>query len=347
MPRAADADPVKPNNFDLARLLLAATVIYFHCYVLSRSQALRPLHIFSGHLAVECFFVISGFLIFASYERCKSLKDYYVKRAKRILPGYWFATAVCLAIAVAFTHSFHFGKFLLANLSFLTFLHPGIEGVFNRNADSAMNGSLWTIKVEVMFYIAVPMLVWLCRKLGRVQVLGAITALSILYRYLMVHHQTLAVQLPGQLSYFCCGALAYYYLPEFKRYGKWLIVPAIAAYIVHLRFDVFLLRPFALSVLVLAFSLLMPEIKGPTRWGDFSYGTYVLHYPIVQTIVAVGLFKKAPWLAVAVVTVLAAGAAVFSWFAVERHWLKSRGHTTEKPVAAVEQLQHASAQSAS
>jgi len=194
-----------------------------------------------------------GFLIFASYERSKSLKDYYIKRAKRILPGYWFATAVCIGIAVAFTRSVHFAKFLLANLSFLTFLHPGIDGVFNKNpADSAMNGSLWTIKIEVMFYIAVPMLVWLCRRLGQVPVLVTVATLSIVYRDVAVHHQTMAVQLPGQMSYFALGALAYYYLPQFKRYGKWLVLPAVAAYLIHLRFDIFFLRPLALSVLVLA-----------------------------------------------------------------------------------------------
>ena len=55
---------------------------------------------FSGHLAVEGFFAISGFLIFASYERSTSLKDYFLKRGGRILPGYWLATIFCLAHCV-------------------------------------------------------------------------------------------------------------------------------------------------------------------------------------------------------------------------------------------------------
>ncbi|MBV9669475.1 MAG: acyltransferase [Acidobacteriales bacterium] len=319
---------MKPNNFDLARLLLASIVIYFHCHALSGSAALQPLSVFSGHLAVECFFVISGFLIFASYERSKGLKDYYAKRARRILPGYWFATLLSLGIVLYFTHALHVGKYLLANLSFLTFLAPGVPGVFEHNPGNAsMNGSLWTIKIEVMFYIAVPLLVWMCRRFGRLQTLVPIAVASVVYRVLLAKsHPTLALQLPGQMSFFCGGAITYYYLPEFKRYGRWLVAPAILAYIVHAYFGVFFLRPFALTVLVLAFSLLLPEIKGPTRWGDFSYGVYVLHYPIIQTLIALGLFERAPWAAVALVTALVACVSVLSWYAVERRWLSSRAH---------------------
>jgi len=320
---------MKPNNFDLARLLLATTVIYFHSRALSMSHQLRPLRVFSGELAVECFFVISGFLIFASYDRAKSLRDYYIKRARRILPGYWFATLLCLGIAVYFSHAFYVGKFLLANLTFLTFLAPGVPGVFTHNPGNAtMNGSLWTIKIEVMFYIAVPVLVWMCRKWGKLQVLIPIALLSIVYRSVLAkHHLTAAVQLPGQMAFFCGGSLTYYYLAEFKKYGKWLVVPAALAYVLHAYTGWFFPRPFAFTVLVLAFSLLMPEIKGPTRFGDFSYGVYVLHYPVVQTLVAIGLFASSPWLATGLVTVIVAVLAVFSWYFVERRWLTSRTHS--------------------
>jgi len=66
----------------------------------------------------------------------------------------------------------------------------------------------------------------------------------------------------------------------------------------------------------------MPEIKGPTKWGDFSYGTYVLHYPIVQTLIALGFFQRSPWGTVALVVCLVIVAAVFSWYGVERRWLQ-------------------------
>jgi peptidoglycan/LPS O-acetylase OafA/YrhL len=84
----------RDNNFDIVRLLLAETVVLFHAHHLSAQPALKILpKMFSGGLAVEGFFAISGFLIFSSYERATSLGDYSMKRAARILPGYWLSTS--------------------------------------------------------------------------------------------------------------------------------------------------------------------------------------------------------------------------------------------------------------
>src|SRR5439155_18013063 len=165
--------------------------IFFHVGYISGAPIFDPLpRYFSGHLAVEGFFAISGFLIFASWERSSSLRDYWIKRAARILPGYWLATAFCLAIAFA-VGNFHVARFLFANLTFLNFLGGSIPGVFANNPLNGMNGALWTIKIEVMFYIAVPIIVWLCRRLHRDAVLWTLFALSIVYRVLMADHNTL------------------------------------------------------------------------------------------------------------------------------------------------------------
>src|ERR1700748_1843476 len=101
----------RENNFDILRLVLAIVVVFFHAGSISGSPELAWLSdVFSGHLAVEGFFAISGFLIFASYERSQSLKDYFLRRAGRILPGYWLATIFCLGIAFS-AGCFHVGKF--------------------------------------------------------------------------------------------------------------------------------------------------------------------------------------------------------------------------------------------
>ena len=64
----------RENNFDILRLILAIVVVFFHAGSISGSPELDWLpNVFSGHLAVEGFFAISGFLIFASYERSPSL----------------------------------------------------------------------------------------------------------------------------------------------------------------------------------------------------------------------------------------------------------------------------------
>jgi peptidoglycan/LPS O-acetylase OafA/YrhL len=309
----------RENNFDILRLTLAAVVVLFHIGYISGSPALAMLpRYFSGHLAVEGFFAISGFLIFASYERSAGLADYALKRAARILPGYWLAAAFCVAIAFA-SGSVSVGRFLAADLSFATFLHPAIPGVFESNpVTDVMNGALWTIKIEVMFYAAVPAIVWLCRKLHRDAVLWTLFALSIAYRIGFARHESLDVQLPGQLSFFMAGALIHYHLDFFLRQGKWLMLAAALAYGLHLLTGWYVLRPAAVAALTLGASLLLPVVKGPTRWGDFSYGAYVLHWPIIQLLAATSLYLEHPWLGVAVTLLLVALGAAASWFAVEK-----------------------------
>jgi peptidoglycan/LPS O-acetylase OafA/YrhL len=310
---------MRQNNFDIVRLVLAATVVVFHCYALSQAQALAPLdHILSGQVAVEGFFAISGFLIFASYERCHSLKEYFANRGWRILPGYWLSTLFCIAIAFSL-HSFNVGKFLVANLTFANFLQPGIPGVFEGNPDnSAMNGALWTIKIELMFYLAVPLIVWICRRLHRDAILLTLFVLSIAYRVSLAGHKNLAVQLPGQLSFFIVGALIHYHLPWFKRHGALLMAAAALAFALEEWTGWFLLRPICIPALTLGACLLLPHVEGPARWGDFSYGTYILHYPIVQLMVAAGIFRVQPWLGFFTTIMVVAGAAVISWFVVEK-----------------------------
>lgn len=310
---------MRKNNFDIVRLILAAIVVFVHCSDLSASAPLHFIqHLISGRVAVEGFFAISGFLIFASYERCTSLAEYFTNRAFRILPGYWLSTIFCLTIAFSTGH-FHVVKWLLANLTFMNFLHGSIDGVFAKNPDNSfMNGALWTIKIEVMFYIAVPIILWLCRKIQRDIVLWLLFLASVAFRVVFASHEKLSIQLPGQLCFFIIGALIYYHLEFFRKNGVWLMLAAALCYGVHAWTGWFLPRPAAISTLTLGACLLLPQIKGPTRWGDFSYGTYILHYPIIQLLVAAGLFAAHPCGGVATAIVIVSIAASLSWFFVEK-----------------------------
>lgn len=310
---------MRQNNFDIVRLLLSVMVVLVHSDDLSGSSALAPIRLVLGpRLPVECFFVISGFLIFASYERCATLGEYATNRALRILPGYWLSTVLCLVIA--FAHgSFDVGRFLFANLSFATFLHPAIPGVFDTNPTTdVMNGALWTIKIEVMFYLAVPLIVWLCRRVNRDAVLWGLMAASIAFRVATARHETLAVQLPGQLSFFMAGTLIYYHLAWFKRHGVKLMAAAAVLYGVHAWTGWYAPRPIAVGVLAMGACLLLPPVKGPTRWGDFSYGTYILHWPIIQLMAETGGFGTHPWRTLGVTLVLVGLGAVLSWNFIEK-----------------------------
>lgn len=215
------------NNFDAIRFALAFVVFLVHSYELSRAEGIRFITLlFSSEIAVQAFFVVSGFLIFMSYEKSGSLKKYAVKRARRIYPAY--VTVVVLSALLGFFVSsldakLYFStdllRYLVANLAFLNFLHPNLPGVFEGNTYTEVNGALWTLKIEVLFYLSVPLFVLLFRKMGTLRVIVGVYALSLLYQMLMYSlaaetgrnmYMVLARQLPGQLSYFMAGAAIYY-----------------------------------------------------------------------------------------------------------------------------------------
>lgn len=319
------------NNFDLVRLVLAWMVVASHCYNLSQAPALWALSLLHSRIAVEGFFAISGCLIVASWDRSESALDYFRRRARRILPAYWLAIAFSLLLGSMLTtlplHVFWVNrttwKYLAANLVFMNFLQPDLPGVFRTNPVSAMNGALWTIKIEVAFYLLVPALVWLIRKSNPLLVLSAVFFASAGYQIVLraSGHDNLATQLPGQLLFFTVGVAAYYYPSYLQHHRFWMWGIAVVCTIGALLTRWTLLDGIGIPLLVLCLALLTPSCRGLTRYGDFSYGTYVLHFPLIQMAVALGLFAWNPFGAVLFVAVMVAVLAAGSWFLVERRFL--------------------------
>lgn len=318
---------MRDNNFDLVRLVLALIVVLDHCYGATASRTLEWLpYVFSSQMAVEGFFVISGFLIFASYERSRSLRDYFSRRARRIVPGYLASTVLALVIGLFFNHHLFAEagtyRFLLANLTLMNFLHPSLPGVFVGDRYGVVNFALWTIKVEVMFYLAVPVLVWLLRRYGDWTLLAAVALSIAFYEWAgWSKHAVLQHQLPGQLSFFCLGAFIHYHQRFFLRHAYKLGGIAVLLFAWYSYSHWYVLRPFAVATLVLVACVALPVIGLPHRLGDVSYGTYLYHSPVIQALASVGVFSR-PWLGVLVALLLVEALAIPSWHFIEKPWLR-------------------------
>lgn len=220
-----------PNNMGVVRYVLAFGVVLAHFNILSGSNLLAPL---AGNLfaAVGGFFALSGFLMYGSYLKRPTFKDYIWSRIKRLLPAYWvtvigFALVLSLFSTLSPLQYFlspQFWKYLVVNLSFANFLEPTLPGVFTDAIHPTVNGSLWTMKVEWATYLSVPLFFMLIRKLkGKPQTyFFALIGIAIIYRigfsYLYSTtgkeiYSILGRQFIGQLCYFYIGALIYHYLP--------------------------------------------------------------------------------------------------------------------------------------
>ena len=163
----------KQNNFTLLRMLCCLIIIYEHSVFLSNSSYIN---LNLCWYAVRVFFILSGFWVTFSLLRSKSLKEYALKRFKKIFPLYWtivigFALILSSVSSLSFYEYFKnidFYKYLAANLSTLNFLCQSLPGVFEGlPLEGAVNGALWTIKVEVGFYIILPFILFLINKFSK------------------------------------------------------------------------------------------------------------------------------------------------------------------------------------
>jgi peptidoglycan/LPS O-acetylase OafA/YrhL len=331
------------NNFDLLRLGFAAMVVVSHTSELSGLGSLEGLqHLVSSPVAIRGFFVLSGFLIFMSAERSTSLWSYATKRIRRIYPAYATVVLLCAfglvfvsdARYASYFFSLQWAKYVLANLVFLNFLGDDLPGVFQRNLVPTVNGALWTIKVEVAFYVAVPFLVHLLRRFGRLRVLTLFYLMSVAYHLVLTRlaertgsHAFLELekQMPGQLRYFLAGAAIYYYLPTFERRIRSILATAVAVLILDSVVSLPLVEPLAFGA-VIVFLGLYWYLGNFGKYGDFSYGTYILHFPVLQLLIWSGWLRTQPWLFLTAELAATAALAFCMWHLVEKRFLARSSH---------------------
>ena len=333
------------NNFDLLRFLFASAVVLYHARICSLAPKLDFLRVVSADLAVKSFFVVSGFLVFMSFEQSRSTREYFGKRIRRIYPAYATVVVAAAILGACITEvswrdylSSGLWRYLAANLVFLNFLAPTLPGVFVHNPVSEVNGALWTIKIEVMFYLCVPALAWLAVRAGRTRVLALAYAFGIAWSVglgtLAARSEDgallarLAYQLPGQLGYFAAGALCYYHLPALRRRWTPAIALGIGGMLIGSVWPVLkiVVEPAALALVVAFLAFGVRHLGNFARYGDLSYGVYIIHVPVLQTLVAAGLFEESPFGALALAIALVLALSLASWHLVEKPFLRRGSH---------------------
>ncbi len=293
------------NNLSELRLFFAMAVVISHAVQLaqfSEHDILR--HIFSSEIAVQGFFILSGFLVLGSYSRTLDAVQFYTRRFLRIYPGY--VVAVLLFLSLGLGQAFvqdgdvnqsQIFRYLVVNLLLLNFLQPGIEGVFRDGMYQEINGALWTIKVEVMFYALVPLLYRLGRRWSFRAIAVALIVIGLLWRpllgvigstYEVSIHPSLGHQLLGQLHFFGLGVLMFDIKQQPKNLSGNIGIVFVAVMLSGLGIDIAMaLRLLLLPVFIFVVSQL-PQLRSPLGDIDLSYGVYLSHFPIIQLLIGFG-----------------------------------------------------------
>jgi peptidoglycan/LPS O-acetylase OafA/YrhL len=299
------------NNFTLLRVLLALMVVLGHAKLLSGTT--WPGFPFNlADAAVDSFFVVSGFLITGSYERCHGLLAFYVRRIFRLYPMYLFIVLAQAAAMMALLPGGPFSepretvRYVAANAMLANFLQYDIGGVLSGLRNPGINPSLWTLKIEIGFYLIVPLVYVATRRWGW-RILAAIFFGSVAYS-LILHHvgeERLGKQLPGQMQFFVAGMALYLY-GERLRVNVWISALIAAVFFAAWTFVQPIpdgIRPLIVAAFVHSFALSTPPARLRT---DLSYSVYLLHGPLLQILILLGVFQdNLVWISGIVIVVLA------------------------------------------
>lgn len=313
MPIIAQYLKDKDNNFNLLRFIAASTVVYQHCYPL---LGFADGNSYFANIvnAVAIFFVISGFLISKSWDESKNLVNFGKKRFYRIVPGLFicliFTIMIIGPLCTNLSLSEYFSqkqtyRYVLKNISFNTAFR--INGLFESNPyPQAVNGSLWTLELEVFCYIMVAVFgVFLAKiKINLAKFLILITATLIILLKLVENNQnqdsqSLILQYLPEICkhpsyvemsiYFAIGSLYYHYRQRLK------IIPIIAIailpiYLLNQQFYLnkylnFAILPYLVFYFALAIKPTNPKLANFGKTHDLSYGIYIYAFPIQQAVI--------------------------------------------------------------
>ncbi|MBX9676196.1 MAG: acyltransferase [Methylotenera sp.] len=154
----------KNNNFGFLRLLLASLVIVAHsAEILDQNRSREILsNIFGtitfGELAIDGFFLISGYLILKSFLSSSTLKSYLMKRVLRIYPGFIAASLFCIFVLIPLSGEFYLvvntspQDLLSAVVRMLTLDTPQVKNT----QYATLNGAMWSIWLEFVCYLCIP-----------------------------------------------------------------------------------------------------------------------------------------------------------------------------------------------
>jgi len=354
MGRSAGGPPGRANNFDLLRIFAASQVMLSHAiahlHVAVPAAWMKMLYAFPG---VPIFFVISGFLISASYERSPGLGQFCRNRALRIFPGLWCCVFATVLVAELFGYSFlHAGAvaWMVAQLAGVIYT-PGFLAGFGTGS---YNGSLWTIPVELQFYVTVPIVYWLLARrrehASAWLAAGWLACVAVGFatsRYAAPHGgeaplgKLLRYSLMPHFFLFLTGVLmqraGFQKVPWIAGKGLWWL----AAYVVF-RFNVsgagasYVLSTLLLAVVTVSMAHTVPGAsRRVLRGNDISYGVYIYHGLLINVFVELGLQGPA-WLPCLLVCAYLVG--YLSWVMIERPFLRRKGRTSTSEAAPAVEL---------
>jgi peptidoglycan/LPS O-acetylase OafA/YrhL len=323
----------QPNNFDAIRIVAALAVLFSHHFALTGQEepAFFGLHTWGG-MAVIVFFIVSGYLVTGSWLNDPNVLRFGARRVLRLWPALTVVVVLTAYGLGAWVTSLPLGEYWghRATLNYLLTLvmriHYVLPGVFEHNPyASGVNGSLWTIPLEVRCYVvlAAAGLLGLLRR--RSIWLGCVAA------YMVWFIAKGSADLTGQVRYgrelsafFLAGSALFMLRAHWQRQPLvWLSALGAAAALLWWTGWHYTATLVLTPLLVLmAGTRSTPILRRFGRWGDPSYGAYLLAFPVQQTVIHFLYPKFGFGATLALAAGITLALAYASWHAIEKPALR-------------------------
>ncbi|GJE17181.1 acyltransferase family protein [Methylobacterium marchantiae] len=337
----SDRDVRRGSNFGILRLLFAALVVVSHSPELIDGNRSRELltRLFGtlsfGELAVDGFFLISGYLILKSYRNAASVWDYLAKRVLRIYPGFIAASlvAILLVAPISGGHLASVSPFA-AMIDMVTLTPPKVPCSFEGIPGAELNGAMWTVRYEFRCYLLVILLGGLASRANRrgyAMLLACLTALYLLRPgmqeiqrggplfLLMADMARFAfVFFIGGAFYVWRDRIAYHRLGALMAGGA-LIPLLFVAPLAEAGLATF----GGYLIFWYAFACPTSSLSRMTDHTDPSYGLYLYAWPI-QSLIVASVPGIAPWVVTAATLPLGLMLGVLSWRLIEKPALRHK-----------------------
>ncbi|WP_202349234.1 acyltransferase family protein [Mycobacterium paraintracellulare] len=335
-PRLVQIFDTRNNALNVWRLVLASGVILQHSWPLTGRKIYPPIEQLLTQVWVDGFFVISGFLITASWVRNPRLREYFVARVLRIFPGLWVCLIVVAFVIAPIGVAIQGGspaKLLLSpapieyvlNNAVLNVYHASIDGT-PRNVPfpGVWDGVLWTLIFEFFCYIAIAIagVAGLLKRRWPAPVVFAVFLVAAaLASYPIGAVENIAQMITRFALVFAAGALLHQFQDMVP--ARWSLVALSAGIVVAAglfvpNYRVLAAIPLAYAVVVSGALIHNERLRLRT---DLSYGVYIYAWPMQQLLVICGLGFLHPLLFTVVAAAATLPLAAMSWFLVEKRAL--------------------------
>ena len=360
LPSNRSCQDFKVNNFDLIRLIAAMQVAFSHAmyYLKIENKSLLILTEIVGLFpGVPIFFFVSGFLISKSYENNSLIKEYAKNRLLRIYPG----LIVCTFIAILsvywtgyFTNInvnlFQILIWIIGQISFIQFYSPHFMREF---ATGFLNGSLWTIQVELQFYILVPIIYYILKIAFKKNIQQNIVLIALVSFFMAINviYHTVNGQYTNKFlvrifwlwgnsfsPWFYMFLVGIFFQKNCNAISRVLYGRFYYILITYISFNYLATKYFGwhggnkinpvlyflLSILVFSFAYSFPRLSDLLKKNDISYGVYIYHMPIINLFIYFGYTSNTSF--VLIILVLTIIVASISWVFIENPAIKLKKH---------------------